>query len=130
VINYSRIAGRLPLHVSSSGLVLLAHGPRDLQERILARPLVSYTANTICSAPRLRAVLAEIRRQGFAFCPGHVHEDALGIAVPITVRTRESKPAVVAALSAIVPVTSDGKAVTAVLAAAARGIGRTLAASA
>ncbi|GAA3998500.1 IclR family transcriptional regulator domain-containing protein [Streptomyces plumbiresistens] len=27
VINYTRIAGRLPLHASSSGLVLLAHGP-------------------------------------------------------------------------------------------------------
>src|SRR5215472_15367977 len=34
VINYTRIAGRLPLHVSSSGLVLLAFGPRDLQERV------------------------------------------------------------------------------------------------
>lgn len=130
VINYSRIAGRLPLHVSSSGLVLLAHGPRDLQERILARPLASYTANTICSPGRLRAVLAEIRRQGFASCPGHVHEDALGIAVPITVTAGQRKPAVVAALSAIVPVTSDGKAVTAVLAAAARGISRTLTADA
>jgi DNA-binding IclR family transcriptional regulator len=76
----------------------------------------------------LRAVLAEIRRQGVAFCPGHVHEDALGIAVPVGVPVRDGKPVVVAALSAIVPVTSDGKAVTAVLAAAARGIGRTLAA--
>jgi DNA-binding IclR family transcriptional regulator len=27
VINYTRVAGRLPLHASSSGLVLLAHGP-------------------------------------------------------------------------------------------------------
>ena len=72
---------------------------------------------------------------------GHVHEDALGIAVPIAVPAvplagpiagpitgpaTGGKPVVVAALSAIVPVTSDSKAVTAVLAAAARGIGRTL----
>ncbi|MFD9290301.1 IclR family transcriptional regulator [Streptomyces sp. NPDC060030] len=35
VINYTRIAGRLPLHASSSGLVLLAHGPADLRERLL-----------------------------------------------------------------------------------------------
>ncbi|MER6064958.1 helix-turn-helix domain-containing protein [Streptomyces sp. NPDC001792] len=28
VVNYTRIAGRLPLHASSSGLVLLAHGSR------------------------------------------------------------------------------------------------------
>ena len=71
-------------------------------------------------------MLAEIRRQGGAVCPGHVHEDALGIAVPVTVPARDGKPVVVAALSAI-PVTSDGKAVPAVL-AAARGIGRTFAA--
>ncbi|OZB89101.1 MAG: IclR family transcriptional regulator, partial [Microbacterium sp. 14-71-5] len=37
--NVTRIAGRLPLHASSSGLVLLAFGTRDLQERILAGPL-------------------------------------------------------------------------------------------
>jgi len=130
VINYSRIAGRLPLHVSSSGLVLLAFGPRDLQERVLGGPLVRYTAHTICSASVLRSVLAEVRRQGFAFCPGHVHPDALGIAVPVAVPpARDGKPVVVAALSAIVPVTSDGAAVTAVLAAAARGIGRTLSAA-
>jgi DNA-binding IclR family transcriptional regulator len=123
VINYSRIAGRLPLHVSSSGLVLLAYGPLDLQERVLGGPLASYTPSTVSSSRRLRAVLAEIRRQGFAFCPGHVHPEALGIAVPV----RDGAQAVVAALSAIVPVASDGKAVTAVLTAAARGIGRALA---
>lgn len=126
VINYSRIAGRLPLHVSSSGLVLLANGSRDAQERVLARPLVTYTPNTISSPHRLRAVLAEVRRQGFAFCPGHVHEDALGIAVPV----RDGKSTVVAALSAIIPVDADGKAVIGVLTAAARGITRTLASSA
>jgi DNA-binding IclR family transcriptional regulator len=43
VINYTRIAGRLPLHASSSGLVLLAHGPVDLRERVLDGPLHRYT---------------------------------------------------------------------------------------
>ena len=83
VINYTRIAGRLPLHASSSGLVLLAFGGRDLQERILAGPLRRYTASTITDAAALRAALAEVRRQGYAYLPGHVHEDALGVAVPI-----------------------------------------------
>ena len=40
VVNYTRIAGRLPLHASSSGLVLLAHAPRDLQESVLAGPVI------------------------------------------------------------------------------------------
>src|SRR3954447_786369 len=47
VINYTRIAGRLPLHASSSGLVLTAFGPTELQERILARPLRRFTPHTL-----------------------------------------------------------------------------------
>ena len=122
VINYTRIAGRLPLHVSSSGLVLLAHAPGELQERVLARPLARYTPNTITAPDRLRAVLADVRRRGYAHCPGYVHEDALGIAVPV----RAGAHPVVAAVSAIVPADANGRTVTAVLLAAARGISRAL----
>jgi DNA-binding IclR family transcriptional regulator len=61
VINFSRIAGRMPLHASSSGLVLLAHGPPALQERTLSLPLKAYTAETITSPAKLRASLAAIR---------------------------------------------------------------------
>src|SRR3954462_8892190 len=123
VINYTRIAGRLPLHASSSGLVLLAHADRALQQRILGAPLLRYTAATITTPDRLRALLADVRRQGFAVLAGHVHEDATGVAVPVRGRDGE----VVAALSAIVP--NDGQAHTRVpaLLAAARGITRTLA---
>jgi DNA-binding IclR family transcriptional regulator len=120
VINYTRIAGRLPLHVSSSGHVLLAFGPRDLQERILAGPLVRYTAHTLTDPAALRAALAEVRRHGFACLPGHVHEDALGIAVPV----RDGNGAVIAALAAIVSVDTPRQAVTGVLATAARGVTR------
>jgi DNA-binding IclR family transcriptional regulator len=128
VINYTRIAGRLPLHASSAGLVLLAFGPRDLQERILAGPLSRYTANTLTDPAPLRAALAEVRRLGYAYLPGHVHEDALGVAVPIQARTagRDARPAAVAALAAIVPVGTEARTVVGVLTTAARGIGRTL----
>src|ERR1700749_1225296 len=78
VINLTRIAGRLPLHVSSSGLVLLAFGGRELQEQVLAGPLARYTVHTLTSPAALRGALAEVRRQEFACLPGHVHEDALG----------------------------------------------------
>jgi DNA-binding IclR family transcriptional regulator len=122
VINYTRIAGRLPLHVSSSGLVLLAHGPRELQERILAAPLPRYTPHTIGTPAALRTALAEVRRQGYACLPGHVHEDALGIAVPV----RDGRSAVVAALAAIVPAGTGATTVAGVLSTAARGITRSL----
>lgn len=122
VINYSRIAGRLPLHISSSGVVLLAHASPGLQDRVLVRPLESWTPATITVPDRLRATLEQVRRQGYALLPGHVHPDARGIAVP----ARNGLGEVVAALSVIVP--NDGRAVFAVpaLLAAARGIGRSL----
>ncbi|MGD9525936.1 IclR family transcriptional regulator [Pseudonocardia sp.] len=123
VINYTRIAGRLPVHASSSGLVLLAHAPRELQEAVLAGPLPRYTAHTITTPERLRRTLADVRRDGYAYCAGHLHEDALGIAVPV--RDREQR--VIATLSAIVPNDESARAVIPVLRAAARGVHRVLA---
>ena len=122
VVNYSRIAGRLPLHISSSGVVLLAHGSPALQERVLSRPMERRTPATIASPERLRAVLDRVRQQGYALLAGHVHEDATGIAVPV----RDALGEVVAALSVIVP--NDDRAASAVpvLLASARGIGRVL----
>ncbi|MFE0450193.1 IclR family transcriptional regulator [Streptomyces sp. NPDC058914] len=122
VINYTRIAGRLPLHASSSGLVLLAHGPADLKERVLAGPLTAYTRATPAAPVRLRALLAEIRQQGYAYCPGYVHGEALGIAAPV----RGAQGTVVAALSVIVPNDVRGQAVVAVVRTAARGFSRAL----
>jgi DNA-binding IclR family transcriptional regulator len=123
VVNYTRIAGRLPLHASSSGVVLLASAPRELQERVLAGPLERFTAATTTDPARLRTLLADVRRTGAAVLAGHLHEEAAGVAVPV----RDRQDAVVAALSVIVP--NDGQARLAVplLQAAARGIGRALA---
>ena len=123
VINYSRIAGRLPLHVSSSGMVLLAYGPKELQERVLARPLQGITDQTLRTPDSLRTALHEVRRLGFALLPGHVHAEATGVAVPV----RNALGEVVAGLSVIVP--NDGRAAghVPVLQAAARGLSRALA---
>lgn len=124
VINYSRVAGRLPLHISSSGHVLLAYGPPGLRERALGRPLERYTADTLTSPENLRTALADTRRRGYALLPGHVHEEATGVAVPL----RNALGEVVAALSVIVPNDGRAEAHVPVLLAAARGIGRSLAA--
>ncbi|WP_254716511.1 IclR family transcriptional regulator [Actinomadura sp. WMMB 499] len=98
VVNVTRIAGRLPLHASSAGLILLAHAPAEVQERVVRGPLPAPTRHTIGDERVLRAALAEVRRRGFAFCPGHIHPDATGIAVPVRQDGR-----VVAALGLVVP---------------------------
>jgi DNA-binding IclR family transcriptional regulator len=122
VINITRIAGRLPLHASSSGLVLLAYGSYEMQERTLARPMKAYTKNTITTPGRLRSQLADVRRQGYAFNPGHIHMDACGIAVPI--RGRDNS--VLAALAVIVPNDAAAQANITALRTAARGVSRQL----
>ncbi|OBJ90440.1 IclR family transcriptional regulator [Mycobacterium sp. 1245852.3] len=116
----SRIAGRLPLHVSSSGLVLLAFAPAGIQERVLAGPLRAYTQQTITDPRRLRSVLADVRRNGYAYCPAVVEDKATGIAVPI----RDSDRGFLAAMSIIVPNDENARMLIPALQTAARGITR------
>jgi DNA-binding IclR family transcriptional regulator len=125
VIDDPRIAGRLPLRASPAGLVLLAFGSRDLQERILADPPRRSAPSAITDDAALRAALAEVRRQGYACLPGH--EDVLGVAVPIALPARrDGGTTAVAALAAIVPAGTEASTVAGVLRIAARGISRTL----
>ncbi|MEY9211854.1 IclR family transcriptional regulator [Thermobifida halotolerans] len=121
VINVTRVAGRLPVNASSSGLVLLAHAPAAVQEEVLAGPLESYTPHTPTGPGKLRALLAEVRRTGVAVCPGFIDERATGVAVPIRLDGR-----VVAAVSVIVPNDGGAHAQIPLLQAAARGIARAM----
>lgn len=96
--NITRVAGRLPLHASSSGLVLLAYAEPKLRERVLAAPLQSVGPGTITDTKILRRVISEIRRLGFVVAPGSIEAVSTGIAVPI----REAG-VVIAALSVVLP---------------------------
>lgn len=120
--NITRIAGRLPLHASSSGLVLLAFGDAALQQRMLTAPLAPVSAETITDPAALRRELAAIRTRGYAFAPGYVEAVSTGIAVPVADRS-----GVVAALSVVVPRGAVNEAATVeVLKRAAAGIGESL----
>jgi DNA-binding IclR family transcriptional regulator len=119
----TRVGGRFALPPTGVGLVLLAHAPLDVQERVLASPLRRYTPFTIGDPAQLRRVLAEVRRAGVAVSDRQVTTDAVSVAAPISARGQ-----VVAALSVVVR--GDSPAAVRHLApgvrAAARGISRTL----
>lgn len=100
VSNIARVAGRLPLNASSSGLVLLAFGPEELRERVLAGPLRAVSSETETDPSRLRELLDRIRREGVVVAPGTVEEVSTGIAVPVHQGRRGR---VIAALSAVLP---------------------------
>ncbi|MDN4477391.1 IclR family transcriptional regulator [Demequina sp. SYSU T00039] len=97
--NITRIAGRLPLHAASSGLVLLAFGGPELQERILAGPLRRVSPSTPTDPGALRRTLAEVRRLGHAIAPGYIEEVSTGVAVPV----RDRAGRAIAALSVVLP---------------------------
>ncbi|MBM7078718.1 IclR family transcriptional regulator [Micromonospora humida] len=93
----TRVGGRFALHATGVGLVLLAHAPAEVQERVLAAPLERYTALTVTDPGRLRRQLAEVRRVGYAVSDRQVTMDALSVAAPI-----RAPEGVVAALSLVV----------------------------
>ena len=122
-VNIAKIAGRLPIHASSSGLVLLAYSPKEYQDRIMARPLTKYTDSTITDPALMRQHLAEIRQHGYAAMRGIIVPESSGIAVPVF----NAENRAVAALNVIVPAREENTAATVpLLKAAARGISRTL----
>lgn len=119
----SRVGGRLPLHATGVGLVLLAHAGSELQEAVLAAPLKRYTKKTISTAERLRRVLAGIRRDGFVVSDGQIELSTLSVAAPVY----DGTDTVTASLSVVVPSEGiDPRTLIPVVRTAARGISRAL----
>jgi len=81
-----RVGGRLPLHSTGVGLVLLAHAPAALQEEQLAGDLTLRPENISRSARELRAVLAAVRRDGLAVMSRYWPEPVTTVAAPIISR--------------------------------------------
>ncbi|MCA4131566.1 IclR family transcriptional regulator [Arthrobacter sp. M4] len=123
IVNITKVAGRLPLHATSSGLVLLAFASPAYQDIILAKPLTRFTETTLTDPSELRRHLAAIRQRGFAAMPGVIVPESSGIAVPVY----GPDNTVVAALSVVVPRNEENiGARVAVLMTAARGISRAI----
>jgi DNA-binding IclR family transcriptional regulator len=116
--NITRVAGRLPLHASSSGLVLLAHAPAELRDRVLSAPLAAVSQETQTDAAALRRTLAGIRRDGYVVAPGSVEAVSTGVAVPV----QDASGDVVAALSVVLPRTTQPEVAIAELVRAAHEI--------
>jgi IclR family pca regulon transcriptional regulator len=82
------VGSRLPAHATSMGKVLLAHLPPDDLERYFATAAIQrLTHRTIVDPERLRAVLAETRRRGWALANEESELGVRSIAVPIVNRT-------------------------------------------
>lgn len=75
--------GRLPLHATGVGKVLLAYGSDDLLTAVLASELTRYTAHTIVVPAHLRRALTKVRREGVAFANQEMSMGSVSVASPL-----------------------------------------------
>lgn len=118
----SKMGGRLPLHVTGVGKVLLAWAPDDVRDQALQAP-VRVAEHTVVDPARLRRELDEVRRRGYARTSQEMTLGTISLAVPVSSLAGD----LVAALGVVVPsARRDLLRLLPVLQVAARAIGRRL----
>jgi DNA-binding IclR family transcriptional regulator len=96
----SRTGGRMPLHCTATGKVLLAFAPSHVMEEMLHRPLRRLTARTVVAPGLLREELARIQASGYAIESEEARVGYLAVAAPV----RGAHGRVAAAVSVAAPV--------------------------
>jgi DNA-binding IclR family transcriptional regulator len=94
----SQVGGRLPLHCSGVGKVLLSHSGTGVIESVLGGHLPRHTSRTVVDPGLLRPQIAACRRTGTATVRGELTEDADSVATRIV----DGNGRIVAALSVVV----------------------------
>jgi DNA-binding IclR family transcriptional regulator len=98
----SRRGGRLPLHATGVGKVLLAYADPALLTEVIAAGLRRYTPYTIVAPDHLKRTLAEVRRTGVAFAREEMTVGRVSVASPLL----DAQGGAVAAMSIVMPSSS------------------------
>ncbi|HEV2638949.1 MAG TPA: IclR family transcriptional regulator C-terminal domain-containing protein [Actinocrinis sp.] len=117
-----RVGGRLPLHSTGVGHVLLAFAAVADQQGYLGRRWRTEPEDVPVSCHALRQTLAMVRRDGYATVTRAEPRPLVSVAAPI----RDGTDAVVAALSVVVPQEDEVRSLTPAVRAAARAVSRGL----
>jgi DNA-binding IclR family transcriptional regulator len=80
---HTRVGMRFPLPPSGAGLALLAYAPPQVAEAVLAAPIRRFTEKTITDPARLRATLAQVRREGASVSVGQITLDSVSVGAPV-----------------------------------------------
>src|SRR5690606_32989196 len=84
--NYSgenRMGGRMPLHVTATGLALLAYADPAFVDDYLSRPLKRFTPHTLADPDTIRAALETARRNRVALVSQTISLGAGAVAAPV-----------------------------------------------
>jgi DNA-binding IclR family transcriptional regulator len=99
VVAKSYVGRRCPAFCVATGRALLAFQPHQEITEVQHRPLPVYTEHTITDSGALAALLADVRRDGYAVNHGSYRDGVGGVAAPI----RDHTGAVVASVGCCVP---------------------------
>jgi IclR family pca regulon transcriptional regulator len=78
------IGSRLPAYCTSMGRILLAYLPAEQLESYLARVVLTpHTTRTVTSIEKLRMLLRNVRRNGYALCDQEYEVGLRSLAVPV-----------------------------------------------
>lgn len=78
-----RAGGRLPLHASSAGKILLAYTDPQLRQAVLEGPLPAFTPKTITDQAVLARELEQVRQQGVATSQEELTIGSYSCAAPV-----------------------------------------------
>lgn len=79
----SRVGGRLPLHATAVGKVLLAYEEPWVLNAYLHLELTAATPRTITAPGKLAAEIAQVKERGYAIALEEIRVGACSIAVPV-----------------------------------------------
>ncbi|MEI2418517.1 IclR family transcriptional regulator C-terminal domain-containing protein [Orrella sp. JC864] len=78
------VGARMPAHAASTGYAMLAHmDPARLEAYLAQAPFEVFTPRTPSSAAELRAILEQVRRDGYAVAHDAIAFGTIAVAVPI-----------------------------------------------
>lgn len=83
VISRSWLGRRNPLHCTSPGKVFLAYQSADRQAELTAGPHKRYTEHTVIDPDELRAMLEQVRQDGYATNFEEFEEGLTAVAAPV-----------------------------------------------
>jgi DNA-binding IclR family transcriptional regulator len=126
VVMASWVGRRSPAHASSSGKAMLAFGDPILRESVLRGPLEAVTPKTVTDPARLRAILDQTRRRGYAVSTGELEEGLVTLAAPVLVDGRAVAAVSLSGPSSRIPA-RDVSRLARLLVDAATGVGRRIA---
>ena len=101
----SRVGGRLPLHTTAVGRVLLAAEPQWFIDAYVERELEAPTERTLIDPEGLRAAISNARTDGYSITVNQMRVGSCSIAVPIVVDDQ-----CVAAVGVVIEAARSGEA--------------------